>query len=561
MTTGAAVVVLWLIDVQIYSEPWSIDPWLYTSLMANFDFAYQFFGGTYYAARLPLIIPGVFLNHYLSPEDAYVVLHLAFFLAGGLFMYLSIRSLFGAKTAVFLYPVVLTNAIYVDSHTWDYFDGAVITFLAAGIYFAAASFRATSPVRPTLAGFFLAAAVATNLFAGLHVMTVLLSYVLARAVVERQRALRGIVLNLMWFVAGAVGLLAGCGWFAASNGGDFLFLENAIRALDNLSTAQYKLPTYDWMKDEPRLMVPVFVSLGAVLAWFRKPGAARSPLAAFLLIGGGATYLLLAVWEFAFSGTFLQLFYYFDTLYPFVFIGLAATVFYLLAERRASLWFLTGVGTGAGAAPLIVIYGFDLTRLVGSAGVKVTLVAMVGTLLALSAVLFTARGARALPTVGVLVAVLAAFTVNYGSAANNMTHQQFETATSVLADADDTFAIGAQLMSFTERHELETSLPGMWYEATADSALIGLQSLYFFAYSYLNLKMPEIDEDFRQRTEIIAPKNVVLLCTEPTCRQGPHAMRRAGYRIRRIAAERLDAGSKSIWVQAYALESPTPSPP
>jgi hypothetical protein len=85
--TVASVVVLQLVDTQIYTEPVAIDPWLYTALMTNFDFTYQWFHATYYASRLPAVIPGVFLNSFLTAEHAYVVYHVVFFLLGGVFLY------------------------------------------------------------------------------------------------------------------------------------------------------------------------------------------------------------------------------------------------------------------------------------------------------------------------------------------------------------------------------------------------------------------------------------------------------------------------------------------
>src|SRR6185312_2999907 len=160
---------LWLVDTQIYTEPWTVDPWLYTALMTNFDTIYGWFSTTYYASRLPAILPGLSLNWFLTPQQAYVVVHLAMFFAGGVFLYLLVRWLFDVRIALFVYPAILTNAAYVDAHTWDYVDGFVITYLAAGTYFLVSSIGRRSRLRPVLGGFFLAAAVASNLFAVLLV--------------------------------------------------------------------------------------------------------------------------------------------------------------------------------------------------------------------------------------------------------------------------------------------------------------------------------------------------------------------------------------------------------
>ena len=198
-TSVAALTILWLLDTQIYTEPWTVDPWLYTALMTNFDTIYGWFTATYYASRLPVIIPGLFLNSFLTPQQAYVVLHLVMFFTGGAFLYLLVRWLFGVRIALFVYPAVLTNAAYVDAHTWDYVDGFVITYLAAGLYFLVSSIGGTSRVRPALAGFFLAAAAASNLFATLLIAGAVAAYLYGRRrvdgrlAVESPRGRRGIV--------------------------------------------------------------------------------------------------------------------------------------------------------------------------------------------------------------------------------------------------------------------------------------------------------------------------------------------------------------------------------
>ena len=150
--TAAVLVVLWLVDTQPFAIPGTIDPWLYTALSANFDVTYHWFGATYYAARLPQLIPGIALNEVVTPTEAYLVVHIVLYLAGAVFVYLLARRLFGVVVALVVYPVFLTNVVYVDAHTWDYFDGFVITYLAAGLYFLLSSVGSTSRLRPLLAG-------------------------------------------------------------------------------------------------------------------------------------------------------------------------------------------------------------------------------------------------------------------------------------------------------------------------------------------------------------------------------------------------------------------------
>ena len=65
--------------------------------------------------------------------------------------------------------------------------------------------------------------------------------------------------------------------------------------------------------------------------------------------------------------------------------------------------------------------------------------------------------------------------------------------------------------------------------------------------------MPEIDDGFRTLMESRGPRQIVFLCMQPTCSGAARAMRRAGYQIEPVAATKLSSGSKSIWVQAYAI--------
>lgn len=561
-TTVAALAILRLVDTQIYTEPWTIDPWLYTALMTNFGFTYYWFHTTYYAARLPLIIPGVFLNSFLSPEHAYVALHVTLFLLGGVFLYLLVRSLFGTRTALFVYPAYLTNAIYVNSHTWDYVDGAVITFLSGGLYFIVSSIGGGSRVRLALAGFFFAAAATTNLFATLLVLGGILVYLYGRWASNRQLAVRNLAVGAAWFSLGCALLLGVCGWFARSHGGRFLFFMPSINALGQLSTQSFKLPTYSWIWAEPRLLVPPFVAALVAIAWQRR-GRGRSTIGLALTVVALGLFLVLATWEFTRSGTFLQLPYYFSMLYPFYLVGLATGVFAVLGlgttRDQPPIAAMAALGLLAGAAPLVAIYGVNGNDFWGRRGSIITLIAMGATLVGVFAVRSAPRLRRSL-VLAPLVASLALASVNYASDSSATTYGDFETHNSSLADADEVFAIGMQLIDFMRRGRFQDTLPGFWYDAAADPALTGIQSLYYWGFTWMSLKMPVVDEQFRFHMMHARPKHLILLCTEPTCRHAPAALRRAGYRVIREAAARLHAGAKSIWVRAYRVSAiPTSS--
>src|SRR5450755_2517349 len=79
--------VYWLVDAPLYNPSGSIDPWLYTALFTNFGFTYHHFADTYYASRLPWVVPNLLVHDVFPWRVAYFVVHGAFFLGGGVALF------------------------------------------------------------------------------------------------------------------------------------------------------------------------------------------------------------------------------------------------------------------------------------------------------------------------------------------------------------------------------------------------------------------------------------------------------------------------------------------
>ncbi len=524
--------------------------------MTNFDVSYGWFDQTYYAARLPMILPGLLLNSFLSPLAAYVVLHIVFMLAGAAFLYLLVRTLFGVRVALVTYPVFLLNVAYLGANTWDYFDGFVITFLAGGLYFLLSSIRRTSRLRLALSGVFFAAGVATNLFVALLVAGAVCLYLYTRVRAKGIPALRPFAGDVGAFLVGTGVLVVGCGAFARAHGGPFLFFMPSINTALTLEPGSGKLPDYGWVTAEPRLLIPPFVAALVALAWKLCPQLPRNVVGPAFAVVTLAIFLLLVYLELERSRTLLQLTYYFATLYPLLFATLAAGVYALVESggvlRRVPPYALGGIGVAIGCAPLAAVYALDGADLWGRRGAVLTGAILSGALVAV-VVARLARGGRLTVGAASLGAALALLGVNFASAASAMTHDGFQTDGSIVASAEDTFRVGMELVDFLDRNGLEESLPAFWYDDAQHPELAGIQSLYFFEYSYLNRRMPRIDDEFRSHMEQRQPNHVVLLCSEPTCHHGWTAMREAGYHPRVVASTHLTSGATSVWVEAYAV--------
>ncbi|MBA2383207.1 MAG: hypothetical protein H0V68_00870, partial [Actinobacteria bacterium] len=251
----------WLTQPPLYNPAGSIDPWLYTALFVNFDQTYEAFVTTYYPSRLPLIVPGYVLNLLFDPTTAYFLLHGIFFFAGGMFVYLLVRTGFGRIPALAAYAWMTGSQMYFDAHRWDYWDGTIITYLAAALYFGL-----TPPRRVqlrilwlALAGFFVAAAIATNLYVLALAVPLPLIYVALAWAGSVSALARRAAVDVPAFVGGLIMLFVGGGIFAAANGGKFWFIGPQIEATRVINNADYKQQYSAWLPQEPRVIVPLLL--------------------------------------------------------------------------------------------------------------------------------------------------------------------------------------------------------------------------------------------------------------------------------------------------------------
>ena len=159
-----------------------------------------------------------------------------------------------------------------------------------------------------------------------------------------------------------------------------------------------------------------------------------------------------------------------------MFVALAAAVVSLVGspglERRLPLPALAALGLVVGAAPLIVVYEFEGGQLWGRRGSLVVAVLLVGPLTAAAGLRF-AKTRQLAVAVAPFAAVLVVMGVNYASAASATTHLQFETNDSILAEADDVFSMGVDLVRFMHANDLEETLPAFWFDESADPSQTG----------------------------------------------------------------------------------------
>jgi hypothetical protein len=553
--TAAVGLVFVVVEAPLYNPTGSIDPWLYTALFTNFGFTYLNFWSTYYAARLPWVVPGVLAHEFFSERVAFVVLHAAFFLCGAVALFVLVRRFLGRLAAFAAYAFLVTNQLYYNAQSWDYIDGAVVTYLLLGFAFGLT--RATGALRLAAlaaAGFFLAAATGTNLFAATLAAGFPLLYVGA----NRLRGhLRVVLADAAAFAAGVAVLVLVGGLFARSYGAGFWFLKPQIVAARLIDTSVYRADDYGWILDTPRVIAPVLVLLAGALVLPRVPRREPADRRRWRFAVGLYAYLVFAegflvAWHLT-GGPVFQYAYGASLMLPAIALGVAAVVFAGTAGvhgSRARAAILVATATAA-TLPMLVIFVRDSGALVGRTGTAITVA--VAAAIILVGLAGAARRSRRLTGIATSVAVvlLTAFGVNFSTAASI---DVFYGGLSTQLNGQ-LYDVGGEFVEFMRENGFQRELPYFWYSLAEGPDLISIQSLYYYGYTQLGLEMPTIDAGFQAREDVYKPRTIVLLCARRACRGGPQALRAHGYRLREDATRRFASGDVAFWARVFHVEA------
>jgi hypothetical protein len=550
----------WATDAPLYNPVGFVDPWLYTSLFGNFDWAYSIFSDTYYAARLPWVIPGYVLHSVLPARAAYFLLHACFFYGGGLFAYLLVRRYVGRAGALAAFAFLLGTQLYYISESWNYFDGAIVTFMLAAFSFCltrAAGRRRN--VHMALGGVFTAAAVFTNIFVVVLAVGIPALYLWLNG---RELTRRAGPDDLGAFFIGAFALGLVCGLFAVVKGGAFLFWLPQIRSANRLvGSSEFATHSWDWVPNNPRLWAPAFIAFvaAAACAWTRdrRDLVWRFTLGSAIYAAASEAFMLL--WDLTLNGSTLQSTYYFSLLLTSMTMCIGGVVGLLLHTvpegRRASVALIASAV--AVATPLMAIYLDDEGALTGRSGTWIT-AAAAATALLVVAVTLANRSRRAPSLMAVLAgaAVLGTPAFAIDSSADVFDYSRSNSA------RGDVYRLGMKLIDYLRTTGIqENGRRGLFfwyhgYDHGVPNFRVGLQSLYFYAGTYIGTKMPQVDRELRYRMKYFVPANahLVLLCEERECSGGPIALHRAGYRLASRSERLLSSGHTHVWVHVLSVK-------
>jgi hypothetical protein len=317
--------VLLAINPNLFVNPGGnsvLDPWVYTGLFISLPSHLRRFGETYYATRLPWLLPGFLTQYLFSPLTGNYVLHLSFF---GTLLFATYRLVSRGvdRSAGFIAAVLVAGSPSIlAALSWDYVDGPGIVFLVIALCCLneAAHDADRSRLWPFAAGAALSCLVASNLTLGalLPACAVFVLVLTSRSGWRSMAAMAAIG------VAGAALTMA---LLAVANrllGGQWFFPEAsfAFGRLVRSAPNRWRTPGFDWSR-ATWLALPAVAAVGAgVDLVMRRRQSSRFQRAA-------QAALLVALATFVFLDTvgdwaLLQFFYYASVLTPLALIALVA---------------------------------------------------------------------------------------------------------------------------------------------------------------------------------------------------------------------------------------------
>ncbi len=558
LTAATAAVYVWT-KAPLYNPFGTIDPWLYTALWTNFDQIYESFSRTYYISRVAWIVPGYVFNGIFDARTASIVLHTGYFLAGGVLFYVLCRRWLGVPAAAMGYVALIGCQMYFNAHRWDYQEGGVLTYMIGAYAFSLVRTRShlLRAASLGLGGFFAAAMVTTRISDVLYLVGIPLLYVAVSPEAAWAARLRQLVRDVGAFAAGAAVLLVACGLFAKAHGEEFFFFMPQVRVVRSTSGGYNQIPVDKWLPLAPYFWVPLFVMVIAAVVLAVGPKhdrvGRRVVLAAALWLT--LDYVPLALWQFLGDGWFLNYVFYFSSfLVPSLFC-LTAAMAVLIGDQTLSRRSILAVG-GCGLAVLgavVWIYRSDAGFRVATAYGDDAYVAMfvVMGVAILLAVLGGMPRLRALGPVTVATCFLAV-ALGFNASVGTWVFGSSDQRTGGLYD------VGQQLIGHLRAKGYKRTLPRIWYNQTdLGGGVVAIQSLYYYAFTYLDIAMPSINDTFRSRMAAWQPRRIVLLCDRPGCKGAATALGRSGYKPWLQSHAVLQSGGVRVWVNIYKVD-PTP---
>ena len=237
-----------------------VDPWFYTTGFLDLPWHIQSYGSEYFYSRLSWLIPGAICHKLLSPKNANLLLHIAFYCCG-YFSFLGIlKELAGKSATVIGVLIYALNPVILWANGWDYVDGCIITYFLCSAYLLIRGFKTNKMIYFLLSGIFQGLLVCANLFA-LILCAALYIYVFFN--IQNKKIC---IKQIFFMLTGSLLILIALSIINIRLGGTAFFLKSSfLFAFKNSSMSNISNPSDPfWFLCAPWLIVPVSAFLFAI---------------------------------------------------------------------------------------------------------------------------------------------------------------------------------------------------------------------------------------------------------------------------------------------------------
>lgn len=470
-----------------------LDTWFYASFQWDLPRQMQEFGGSYYAARVSLYLPGTLLHAWL-PATAAVIASKLLFSAGTTFAWAFVCHRAAGARAAFLVSALgpLVPWFVIIRHN-DYMDLGVVLYgsLTAAAVVGAASGRRAAAWR-VAAGASFAAMLVANLSAIASVGLGLVAfYFFAVAESWRARLRSGVQVAL-----GSAATLTVCGGASWLAGGPAWVLGPQITALLHigaLSKNPWAPENWSWLPTAAWLVLPAAALLWAALAWRDARVRSEARWRLFRALSGAHAVAGLGALALEWRGTGVLYHWFYATFH----IALGAPLLVLCAHASARGGSLRSAAAWIGLFAFLILAGdvgarmtaaHAWLRLPFTAGALGAVAALLGVL-----VLGLARTPRPAWRDGVLVLVL------LGSVPTGFNH-----ATAYDGLRERYLLVHA---SFHELHRrFATNSYRLWVDDAQRSVGRALAGAKLHDFRLLTARyFPELEEDRSTELPVIVP--------------------------------------------------------
>jgi hypothetical protein len=317
------VAAFWLMNFKLIVQNGSIDPYVYTGYIHNFQDLLERYGPTYYGVRFGHILPARMLVALFGAIPGYLLWRYLVVLAGSVPFYVLLRQRYDRPLAMTIVTVLVTSPFLARAVLWDYPSATAIPCLLGAVCLLQIEHRRRR-LLDLAAGFLGAVAIHSNVF-GIALLAAFAGAYGAVWLVSRRGA-RALAERLAWFAIGPI-VLTAAGWlyyWSVLNTWDIwsstVFVVSFLLAG---GAAEYRTSDPAWVLEDWAVLTPVFLSAAALLV---SVGRRMSFHGMALGTGAACGAGLLYVHQFFLNGNTLEIVYYFSYALPSTFLLLALVV-------------------------------------------------------------------------------------------------------------------------------------------------------------------------------------------------------------------------------------------